>query len=149
MKGASAAGRGVVATVVAGLLSACGGQAAPATTPSVALSADETASRFTSWLADNTYPYVSVVSVYCSKTGQSSEESLPYAAACMLTAELAPNTTFPQGNPLGLTGPSPDPTYLHDMKCELKFSDSLEIESVLCPTVIGWIFSSRKRSTAS
>ncbi len=118
-------------------------------TPSTVLSADETASRFTSWLADNTYPYVSVASVYCSETGPSSEESLPYAAKCLFTAELAPNTKFPKDNPLGLTGPSPDPTHLHDMNCELKFSDSREIESVLCPTVIGWIFSSRKHSTAS
>ncbi|MBF7780321.1 hypothetical protein, partial [Klebsiella quasipneumoniae] len=131
--------RRLIATTAAGMaalcLSACGG------TPPPALNADETAHRFTAWLAENTYDYVSVEDVRCGETRSSSDDSYRHLASCAFTATLAPNTVFPKDNPLGFTGPSEYPTTLHDMDCELRISESLDIDSALCPTVIGWIFS--------
>ena len=108
------------------------------------MTSDQMRANFTVWLVDHTYDYVSIDKVVCAAShpgdGTGQQE-----AQCRFTSTLSPATPYPRDNGLGLTG-SGMPAFLHSMPCEIALDAAEEIQSVRCPTVIGWIFRSSRQS---
>lgn len=107
------------------------------------VTAEQMRAKFTAWVVDHTYDYVAVDRVACAASHRTQGTSAQ-TASCRFTSTLSPSTPYPKDNELGLTG-SGTPAYLHDMPCDVDMDTGGEIQSVRCPTVIGWIFRSSRQ----
>ncbi|PBA68848.1 hypothetical protein [Mycobacterium avium] len=107
------------------------------------VTAEQMQAKFTAWVVDHTYDYVTINKVACAASHRT-QGTYPQTASCRFTSTLSPSTPYPKDNELGLTS-SGRPTYLHDMPCDIDMNTASAIQSVRCPTLIGWIFRSSRQ----